>query len=267
MPSASRVRSLQRALRIASALLLGAGSAHAQDRLLRVLGTDSLPIAYAFVQANGGHALLTDEDGRVSIGSGKKQTFTVDVRRIGYTPFFGKIDFPDTAVTIPLILQGIGQQLSAVKVSVNKTKSSLELSGFYKRWLDGQKGVNSAVFIGPEEIEKRNATRTSNLLNGVSGISITRTANGNNVVVSGGGTCPMAIVLDGRQVCANGGCLRNDPTKAGINDLTAVLIDQVIDMGSVAGIEVYKRGGNMPSDFHVDGDCGAVAIWTGTRKR
>jgi hypothetical protein len=266
MPIALRLSSFPRALRIATAVLLGAGSARAQDRVLRVLGTDSLPIPYAFVQANGGHALLSDEDGRVSIGSGKKQTFTIEVRRIGYSPFYGKIDFPDTAITIPLILQSVGQQLSTVKVNVNKTKSSLELSGFYRRWLDGQKGVNTAVFIGPEEIEKRNATRTSNLLNGVSGISITRTATGNNVVVTGGGTCPMAIVLDGRQVCANGGCLRN-ATKAGVDDLTAVLIDQIVDMGSVAGIEVYKRGGNMPSDFHVDGDCGAVAIWTGTRRR
>jgi hypothetical protein len=267
MPSALQTRSLPRAIRIIIAVAWTAASAHAQDRVLRVLGTDSLPIAYAFVTANGGHALLSDEDGRASIGSGKKQTFTIEVRRIGYTPYYGKIDFPDTAITIPLILQSIGQQLSTVKVNVNKTKSSLELSGFYRRWLDGQKGVNSAIFIGPEEIEKRNATRTSNLLNGVSGISITRTANGNNVVVSGGGTCPMAIVLDGRQVCANGGCLHSDPAKDGINDMTAVLIDQVIDMGSVAGIEVYKRGGNMPSDFHVNGDCGAVAIWTGTRRR
>ena len=263
MPAALRVRGI----RIAVVIAFTASSARAQDRILRVLGTDSLPIAYAFVQANGGHALLSDEDGRVSIGSGKKQTFTIEVRRIGYAPFYGKIDFPDTAITIPLTLQTIGQQLSTVKVSANKTKSSLELSGFYRRWLDGQKGVNSAVFIGPEEIEKRNATRTSNLLNGVSGISITRTANGNNVVVTGGGTCPMAIVLDGRQVCANGGCLHSDPQKSGINDMTAVLIDQVVDMGSVAGIEVYKRGGNMPSDFHVEGDCGAVAIWTGTRRR
>lgn len=256
-----------RVLRIVAAAFLVSGIAQAQDRVLRVTGIDSLPIAYAFVQANGGRAMLTDEDGRVSIGSGKKQTLTIEVRRIGYTPFYGKIDFPDTAITIPLTLQTIGQQLSTVKVSANKTKSSLELSGFYKRWLDGQRGVNTAVFIGPEEIEKRNATRTSNLLNGVSGISVTRTPNGNNVIVSGGGTCPMAIVLDGRQVCASGGCLHSDPQKAGITDMTAVLIDQVVDMGSVAGIEVYKRGGNMPSDFHVEGDCGAVAIWTGTRRR
>ena len=262
-----RVRSMKGLLRAAAMLAIAAGSARAQDRFLRVLTADNLPIPYAFVQANGGHALLTDEDGRVSIGSGKKQTFTIEVRRIGFTLFYGKIDFPDTAITIPVVLTGAAQQLGAVNVIASKSRSSLELAGFYKRWLDAQHGVTSAVFIGPEEIEKRNASRVSVMLSGVSGVTISRTSNNNSVVMAGGGTCPMAVVIDGRTVCPNGGCLRNDPTKTGMTDMNVVLIDQVIDLGSVAGIEIYKRGGNMPSDFHVDGECGAIAIWTGNRRR
>jgi hypothetical protein len=261
------VRWMKGSLCAAAMLAAAAGSVRAQDRFLRVTTTDNQPIPYAFVQANGGHALLTDEDGRVSIGSGKKQTFTIEVRRIGFTLFYGKIDFPDTTITIPVVLTGAAQQLGAVNVIANKAKSSLELEGFYKRWLDAQHGVTSAVFIGPEEIEKRNASRVSMMLSGVSGVTISRTANNNSVVMAGGGTCPMAVVIDGRVVCPNGGCLRSDPTKSGMTDLNAVLIDQVVDLGSVAGIEVYKRGGNMPSDFHVDGECGAIAIWTGNRKR
>jgi hypothetical protein len=76
----------------------------------------------------------------------------------------------------------------------------------------------------------------------------------------------MAIVLDGRQVCPNAGCRMQD-VGGGFTDLNVVLIDQVIDIGSVAGIEAYKRGGNVPSDFHVDGECGVLAIWTGSRSR
>lgn len=255
-----------RSLGIAVGALLASHAAQGQDRVIRVIGSDSQPIAYAFVQANGGHALLTDEDGRVSMGAGKRQTFTVEVRRIGFTPFFGKIDFPDTSVTIPVVLTGVAQQLGSVKVDAPKGKSSLELNGFYRRWLNGQKGVTSAVFIGPEEVEKRNPSRVSNLLSGVSGVSISRTSNGNAVVMAGGGTCPMAVIVDGRQVCPNGGCLQNDPTKTGMNDMNVVLIDQIVDMNAVAAIEVYKRGGNMPSDFHVDAECGAIAFWTGSRQ-
>ena len=133
------------------------------------------------MQANGGHALLTDENGRVSMGAGKKQTFTIEVRRIGFTPFFGKIDFPDTARHHP---GRADRRRAAARLREGrrpKGQSSLELNGFYRRWLNGQKGVTSAVFIGPEEIEKRNPSRVSNLLSGVSGVSISRTSNGNTV--------------------------------------------------------------------------------------
>jgi hypothetical protein len=253
-------------LRVFAGLALAATAAAAQERVLRVTNTDSEPIAYAFVQANGGRALLTDENGRVSIGAGKKQTFTIEVRRIGYTPYYGKIDFPDTAITIPIILPSIAQQLSSVKVTADKGKSSLERNGFYRRWLDGQKGVTSAAFIGPEEIEKRNESRVSIILGSINGIRITRTNNGNNVVVSGAASCGMAVIIDGRQVCPNAGCRMQD-VSGGMTDMNSVLIDQVIDLSSVAGIEVYRRGGNMPSDFHVDGECGAVALWTGSRRR
>jgi hypothetical protein len=256
----------KRALRVLMATLLATSATHAQDRVIHVISVDSQPIAYAFVQANGGHAQLTDENGRVSMGSGKKQTFTIEVRRIGFTPFYGKIDFPDTGIVIPVMLPSLTQQLGSVKITARKLRSSLELNGFYKRWLDGQKGVTSAVFIGPEEIEKRNASRLSAVLNGVNGISMSRTSNANTVVTSSsGGSCPMAIIVDGRQVCPVGGCSFQDYSH-GLTDLNSVLIDQVLDINSVAGIEVYKRGGNMPTDFHVDGECGAVAVWTGARK-
>jgi hypothetical protein len=43
-------------------------------------------------------------------------------------------------------------------------------------------------------------------------------------------------------------------------------VDQDIDINSVAAIEVYKRGGGTPTAFSVDGTCGVVAIWTGSRK-
>lgn len=255
-----------RALRPLAVLSLAAGAARAQDRVLEVVSTDSQPVSYAFVQANGGHAQLTDETGHVSMGRGKKQTFDVEVRRIGFTPYFGKIDLPDTAITVHIVLAPLAQQLSSMRVTSRKSSSSLELNGFYKRWLDMQKGANTAIFIGPEEIEKRNASRVSMLLGGVNGVSTTRTSNGNTVLTTGGGgSCPMAVIVDGRQVCPIAGCTMVDYSK-GLTDKNSVLIDQVLDINSVAGVEVYKRGGNMPSAFHVDSECGAIALWTGSRK-
>jgi hypothetical protein len=245
-----------------------APTAHAQERTLRVIRGDSEPIAYAYVSLQGGHAQLTDERGLVILGAGKKQSMTLEVRRIGYSPYFGKIEFADTATTTTVILPSVVQELGSVKVSGQRAKPSLELNGFYRRWLDGQKGTLSAAFIGPEEIEKRNAARVSAILGSINGVSMSRTTNGNTVVTSSSGSCAMAIVIDGRQVCPSLGCKIDDGSHTGgLTDVNSVLIDEVIDMGSVAAIEVYRRGGNMPSDFHVDGECGAVAIWTGSRKR
>jgi hypothetical protein len=260
MPHASHARTLC----ILAAIALTAGAARAQERFILVTNTDSQPIAYAFIQANGGRSQLSDETGRVSMGTGKKQTMTVEVRRIGYSPFYGKIDLPDTGVVIPVMLRPLAQQLGSVKVTARTDKSSLELGGFYRRWLAAQKGASSAVFIGPEEIEKRNASQISVLLSGINGIATTRTSGGHTVVASPSGSCAMAIIIDGRQVCPSLGCHNN----AGpLSDQNSVLIDEVLDIYSVAGVEVYRRGGNMPSDFHVDGECGAVAFWTGSRKR
>lgn len=256
----------KQALRVLAVTVLVAGAAGAQERVIRVVGVDSQPIAYAFVQANGGHAQLSDEQGRVSMGMGKKQTFTVEVRRIGYVPYYGKLDFPDTGIVIQVVLSTLTQQLGSVSIMASKAKSPLELNGFYRRWLNGEKGVTSAVFIGPEELDKRNASRVSAVLNSVNGITMSRTNNGNNVVTSSAGSCNMAIIMDGRQVCPSLGCRFDDGSRTGLTDMNSVLIDQVFDINSVAAIEVYRRGGNMPSDFHVDGECGAVVIWTGSHK-
>jgi hypothetical protein len=102
------IPAFSRTMRLLAAGLLAGSAAPAQDRVLRVVSSDSEPIAYAFVQANGGHAQLTDESGRVS------------------------------------------QQLGSVKVTAGKIKSSLELNGFYRRWLDGQKGA-IALWTGNRE--------------------------------------------------------------------------------------------------------------------
>jgi hypothetical protein len=46
-----------------------------------------------------------------------------------------------------------------------------------------------------------------------------------------------------------------------------VNLDMLLDAGSVAGIEVYSRGGNKPVNFQFQNmACGVLAFWTGSRK-
>jgi hypothetical protein len=245
--------------------------AHAQLRTLKIVSDDSDLVAYAYVAINGGHAQITDERGLVNLGTGKKRTVSLEVRRTGFTPYYGKIDLPDTAVTFTIVLQRLAGSLGASPAA--GSGSSSVLAGFYRRWLESQKGASGPEFIGPEEIEKRNASRLSALLSGVDGIRLGHTTTGNAVVQSSSGSCSMAIVVDGRQVCPSAGCHPDDRSSpstmavsAGMTDGDVVLVDQDIDINSVAAIEVYKRGGGTPTAFNVDGTCGVVAVWTGSRK-
>lgn len=255
----------------------------AQSVLLRVVSTDSTPIPFAWVSVRGGLALITDDAGRVSLGQAKRQHLNVEVRRIGYLPWFGKVEIPDTAATLTVVLARTAQQLSKITVTGERLKSRLELAGFYDRWQMRQKGALSATFIGPEEIEKRHPSRGSDLLYGINGVSLMRTPRGGVVAKGNGGTCFMAVLLDGRPLCPRAGCHTTPATAQNAPQMTApphdasagaetlddiaVDLDQYVDVNDLAAIEVYARGGNMPVSLQAnDSACGVIALWTGSRQ-
>ncbi len=271
-----RRRTVLIALTIAASAAIPSAT-HAQIRKLRVLSVDSVPIVYAFVTFDGGDGKITDDKGEISLGTGKTKTLTVNARRIGFQPWFGKLTFPDTAAVLTVTLPSVAQRLGDVIVTGSSSATqSLPLKGFYDRWTMRQKGLLSAVFISPEEIEFRHPNKITNMLNGINGVSLVRNEKGDQVAVGNDSHCQMAIMLDGTRVCPAAGCDggTGGPTgflrglsKPIINDASAVIIDHVIDAASVEAIEVYPRGGNMPSSLSVsDQACGVIAFWTGSRK-
>jgi hypothetical protein len=249
---------------------------------IHVIGSDSVPVPFATVFIQGGAANIADEHGNLAM-RGKRQVLNAEVRRIGYTPWFGKITLPDTAATITIVLPNLAQQLSSVTVSAASAPASVRLmqSGFYDRVTMRQKGALSATFIGPEEIEKRHPSRMSDLLQGLSGVSIMRTPLGGMVARGNGGSCYMAVVLDGQRLCPPMGCHTAMQTsdnatplviKGGridkdttFDDVT-VNINQFVEANDIVAVEVYGRGANMPISLQaVDNACGVIAIWTGSR--
>jgi len=264
----------------------GPAVAGAQARKLKIVSGDSMPIIYAFVTVEGGTGQISDEKGEVNLGSGKKKTVSINARRIGYQPFFGKIDLPDTAATITITLPRLVQTLGGVQVTGRATAAPF-LQPFYDRWLMRQKGTLSATFIGPEEIEFRHPNKISNMLSGLNGVSWRNNDKGDLIAYGYNGTCQMAILVDGIRQCPGNGCKcadcggnipeitgntnksmssRPNPVNT-IDDQNAVIIDHVVDAASVTAIEVYTRGGNMPVSLQVsDPGCGVIALWTGNRK-
>jgi hypothetical protein len=241
----------------------------AQARALKVLSADGQPVAYANVSIEGGITQITDENGVVALGVGKQQTITVRIRRIGFTPWFGKVEFPDTASTVAITLPRLAQNLKTVTVSGKAdVKPALALTGFYDRWLMRQKGVISAVFISPEELEFRHPDKITGMLYGLNGVRVSQACVTTPVTNRSGRPscvmgpvafstfegCAMQVLIDGMQ---------QRPVGKGAN----IAIDDLLDAYDVAAIEVYNRGGNMPGSVRADDPmCGVLVFWTGSRK-
>ena len=245
--------------------------ADAQSSTLKVFENDTTPVPFANVSIEGGIPSITNERGELSFGAVRGRTLTLDVRRIGYRPYFGKVEIPDTAITVKIMMPRLAQALPTVAVNGERVKSRLELAGFYDRWLMRQKGTLSATFIGPEELDRRHPAKTTDMLYGVNGISMAK-VNGVLVPRGQGGMCFMTVLLDGAPLCPKGGCYMSSSQGPSIGGKTAqpfggVDIDQYLMAQDVSGIEVYARGGNMPISLQAfNSACGVIAIWTGPRK-
>jgi hypothetical protein len=240
--------------------------AGAQLRKLKVVREDGGPIAFANVVVAGGVTQITNDSGEVSFGAGQRATYSVRVMRIGYGPWFGKLELPDTAVTLRVTLPFVTQVLKKVVVAdTSHTNVGLTMQGFYDRWLMRQKGALSATFIGPEELESRHPTFLTSMMYGVSGLRIVR-LGGAPYAMGYEGQCGMAVLLDGIQ--QGGGGAPNPMGAKGVGNKPPVNLDAIVDANNVAAIEVYARGGNVPTSLHAnDSACGVIAIWTGSRKR
>ncbi len=262
-------------IRLAAAALIISLPAHmrAQSSTLKVIGSDNVPVPFAWVSIGGGTASITNDAGSVTLGGARRKTLTVEVRRIGYEPWFGKIDLPDTTATLTVSLKRLAQQLAGVTVTGERIKSPLELNGFYDRWEQRQKGTLSATFIGPEEIERRHPSHTSDLFYGLNGVSMMQGAGGAMCARGNSGACFMTVMVDGivlrpsaPTMCTMHSSL-NLSKYATPNTDVGPDINMYIDANAVAAIEVYARGGNMPVSLQpTDNACGVIAIWTGSRR-
>jgi hypothetical protein len=235
-----------------------------RSRTVRVVSADGKPVVYANVSVEGGTIQITNEHGETTIGRGTRQDFTLSIRRIGFTPWFGKIDFADTATVLTVTLAHAAQALGAVRVTGQKNTSSPFVQGFYDRWLMRQKGVISATFIGPEELESRHPDHITNMLRGLNGVTMLNTPCGaiQNCLVAVGtiNNCEMAILVDGKQQY-------KEPIPGTKPPIYAVLLDQILAANDVMGIEIYSMAGNMPISLQADdAACGVIALWTGSRK-
>jgi hypothetical protein len=118
------------------------------------------------------------------------------------------------------------------------------LSEYYDRRDFNQK-LGLGRFVTREDIERRMAMETADLLRTVPGV---RVLGQSRAVVIGrqGGACTPAVFVDGMQM--------NRGTRANVNEyVTPEMIE---------GIEIYRGAAESPAQYQDRGGCGTILIWT-----
>ena len=201
-----------------------------------VTDTTGAPVADAEVTAlEPDVTVRTDTLGRFNLPMRADQSAILRVRRLGYRATSLQ-PLPMRDKELQILLHPLGQQLARVVVRSTWGNAQLEeLLRRQKRW--------GGTHILRDEIERRNPSRVSDLLQGRAGMRVRRDAYGNGVVL-GRLDCQMAILVNGVPV-------------------RGLSIDDVISANDVAAIEAYN-GASTPTELLAlaGKGCGALAVWT-----
>ncbi len=196
---------------------------------------------------NGRVLTQSTDDGRFEI---PKSTVAwgsnlLTVRRMGYTLVTDVlwVGEPVTNVDVTVELQPTAIELPEVVVLGDRT--IYEFGRMREFWQRRRRGFGR--FLTREDIERRPAFNTSDLLLGVPGIVVHRVGSETRIRSTrfAGRQCPMNIYVDGLPM---------------VGDMS---IDAYTAPESIAGIEVYSGSSSIPPEFNRSSrGCGVIVIWT-----
>jgi hypothetical protein len=201
------------------------------------------PIAAASVTLVAGNRSMlsteSDSTGTFRLGVPRAGRYSLRVNRIGYatansTPLDVSVR-ENVEVTIRLSVTAV--RLEPLLV-VERREEIAPRSEFERRMEFGRKS-GSGVFITREELESTSAQSVSALLTRV------------------------PLLADGQVSFSQGGCV---PTLylngARFQFATGETIDDLIQPGTLEGIEIYRNRTELPREFAGIGHCGAIHFWT-----
>ncbi len=265
------------AMMVVAAIAVGPSTTSAQDvQRIQVTDGGGSPVAHAVVSVAAGRFVLADDSGRVTLRGKPVDSLRVEVRRIGYQPFRGwakRSGEADYIVQLPGPVR-----LQAVTVTEDVT-TPLSRTGFYDRAERVRKGAIVGEFITPEELDTRNLSLVSQMVQGRGSVRLSTIKNRAQplTVILGRGGCAMTIVVDGQVLkgSAQESVTEQVPTSmfnGGEDEERSRMfpsVDQLIDLRSVMAIEVYPSTANAPAELQTlsgRGTCGIIALWTGPRR-
>jgi hypothetical protein len=236
--------------------IAGADTAGAPVRLPRgtarvfgkVVNKNGAPVPNARVGLMGSSAAaLTKANGEFALDSLPSGTQALVVRQLGYRPTEVPVELSSRAPARVTVQLGVFvPELSPVEV-VSRREEGLQKVGY----LDRKRTSAGGYFIGPEQLEKRNAQKFTDVL---------RTTPGLRVSESNG-----QATLTSTRSATGGGCVTVYVDGAPWQQLDPGDLDTFVRPEEVAAIEVYN-GTSVPAQFTTAGQsCSAVVVWTKTR--
>jgi hypothetical protein len=247
----------------------------AQSSVLHVRDSAGIAVPYALVDAGSLSGRVTDSLGMLRMVNQSQATLQIRARRIGYAPFSGKVT-RDANGVYAVTLARTASEIQGVQVVANPLASPLARNGFYDRMQRVQNGAIVGEFITPEELDLRKPMQASYALAGKRYVTVQREGMRSRVTLSGRGACAMTILVDGvrmNNVLEPGdekarerrpqGYSGHDPANSRLT------VDELVEGGSVAAIEIYPSTANAPAELIPltgGGSCGIIAIWTGVRR-
>jgi hypothetical protein len=219
-----------------------------------------------------GLSARTGARGTFAIDSLPGGTQTLEVRAVGFTP---------AQRVVHLVAEGPGEvevrlteravALPEVTIRVAATRA-LQMTRFYERMRDAEKGINHGYFITPEDMERRKPAHVTQMFDGVPGILVARGSSnafgaramkvfGPQRINIGGQRCEMNIFVDGVRVAPTLGQATGAPGKPPPSPED--YIDNIVTPSQVASMEVYPRTVQAPPQYQsLNGTCGVILIWT-----
>jgi hypothetical protein len=223
----------------------------------RVRDTSSgAPVASARVRI-GPRTAVTDSAGRFRISGIRSGPQPVEVEYLGRAVRRPDIHLPAADTIRPTLeLRADPVRVSDLQVEVEGTPLVAKMEGFWER-----KGRGMGEYLTRERLERVPGNEVSGALRQVPGLRLRpcpgrspdcwlpANTRGPGMDFEGGGSCTMALFVDGRR-----------------RDIDSDIGVDVMPRSDIEAVEVYTSTAQLPSRYGglVSGNCGAVLIWTRT---
>ena len=189
---------------------------------------------------------FTSAQGRFEFRAVPDQPVRLQASSLGYadweTEMFELTDEAELDVVITLQFAPI--PLEELRVQARRRQSTRLLADFERR---REIQAFGGYFMDDEDIERRPASRPSNLPLQFPGVSVSGGTGPFDQYTIMTGDCPANVYVDGRLI-----------------NQVVTSVDEYLELPRIAGVEVYPRSMNAPPQYQDAGrrECGTVLFWT-----